>query len=348
MKPRTTVAEFCILLFSTGQLLSAEEFDLPKIADIVQAYQDSIETLQLRTRTTWLNDSARKADPSLFGTGDVLEEAFAEMAGMRYLESRTTRGDKRVPPRLLYQLREGSYSITTGDETKPGMAQISSRENFRRPGILYGMYSRDGQPLYVLLRRSNCTLLGRKKVDGVSCYEIETSQPPFKVMWYLDPQHDMLCRKKSYVKPDGSQDSNWTVLQFSRVSDRWFPYKDSSEAYDKIGGSTVVQRKLGEVLEVHINEAINQDIFKPTIPEGALVQDVRGSHPNNYIQGGKDTVADWIRAELEKRSKQTGGQNLDTIKVKPPIHWIAWVTGIIALAAISLLVCAGMIHWRRG
>ena len=327
-------------------VLRGQDLDLPRIAEIVQAYDDSIETLRIRTHTVWPSDTARKADPSLFGPGVILVQEFARAQGVRRHVTYTQTDGIDSNREQYYNVGEDSYFIREGDTTEAPAARINRADNPVRPTILQGLYGRDGQPLHALLRGPNARSVGRKNVDGLSCYEVEVMEPPYKVVWYIDPEHDLLCRKKVYFTPDGSLDTSWKVLEFKRIPNRWFPHKVIHEAFIMAGGRKISHVSNTEVDELHINEPIDQKLFQPIIPDGAAVEDSRGREPRNYIQGGEEARKRIINRR--KAAAEDGeGNSGRRIAVKGQGNWMPWVAGGMALVSCTILIYAAKLRLAR-
>jgi hypothetical protein len=323
----------------------AQDLSPDKVADIAQAYYESMETLRFRSHTIWPNDDARKLDPTLFGPGDLVTQEFAMAKGLRYFGASTQKDGRIVSDTHLYQTGEESCAIHSGGPDTLAMVSITRGNGFVPPTILRGLYDTEGVALHVLLRASSTTNLGRREVDGVSCYAVETVGDSGSVTWFLDPERDFLCRKKAYFVR-GEASSEWRVTAFRRVGQRWFPDKVTDDTRVHVAGRTVIHVSRTEVDDVQINQPIDPGQFQPEIPDGAQVRDTRGGEPREYTQGGTEA----LRRMLDRQRAGSTGLEANAesrIVVERPFNWVAWVAGCAAILSGALLIYAARVRLAR-
>ncbi|GEM_PF-5694544 len=345
MPPSGVTAIFCIATFCMPpEAPSREDVDLPELATITEAYFKSIRTLWLRTESEFPEPGPRELDKSLYGPGDRTTNVYVSEGTSRHYESVTELATGRVTRSKYYKPGADLWLFLTVEGDKRTTVDIENAELTFRPELLGLFYGRYGKPLYELLRGSDCTLLGAKQVDGVQCYAVEVREPPLapRVVWYLDPEHDFLCRRKEFLRDD-SVVSRIAVDEFGRVNDRWFPMRSTRESSMTVRGTEAKLLAKVKVVDVRINEPIDAAIFQPpAIPYGARVRDTRGPAPKEYIEGGRKAFEEtWSK---DPKPAPTGGAR---IVVRTPVNWTKWLTVGLAMIAGLILLYAAKVRWAR-
>ena len=152
------------------------------------------------------------------------------------------------------------------------------------------------------------SLAGKEAIDGQEYWRVNldgvaTATTRATVSVYLDPQHDYLPKRISIDRTIKGRDYRMSceVDEFSRVSDketssdRWFPIQGT--LYQPHG------RHMLSISEILVNVALEDDRFRPTVPDGTRVYDWTTGEEVASIAGGRrarDEIAK-KRAEDAKR-----------------------------------------------
>lgn len=309
---------------------------IPELATIARAYEESLRTIWFRCESTFPDASAKRSDPSFFGPEDIVREVYAQEADTEYYGS-VTEMKGRSPSRSRYFRRGAELWAFFGEDGLDPAVDVSPSNLRQRPTVLSGMYDPMGNRLSMLLR-SEATVIGRERVNGINCHLVKTPGSAVDVTWYLDPEHDFLCCRKEFVRPSGEAAGTWQVVSFARNGDRWFPEAATMTSPVRVKDRVVNFVSHHRIQELRVNEAIPDSLFQvPRIPEGARVRDTRGDTPKRYVQGGTGAFEKLI-ARKKAASRPAGHGK--TLSIEPPTHWSVWAGLACAIVAVACLVYA--------
>jgi len=227
------------------------------------------------------------------------------------------------------------------------------------------------QPLYRELRDGQARLVGRTTVQGVPCYQIESSE--FPTLWPtsphvvrvdLDPAADFYPRRievhpaawwkhGDWQKYENGTDLKLEVVEYRTAWDplaareRYFPGRMDCLQYFSRTELTAVS--------IRCNEPIPDEVFHPVLPEGVLVHEHYGTpRQSQFITGGE--AGRLIYEESRSRHRQATAQVDDAppavagVPVARPIdatpstggNYSAMAAGaglVCLLAAVVTLIC---------
>jgi hypothetical protein len=350
---------------------AAQDRDLKEIAEIVKAYQTSIESLELRT-SSYFRKNDKDPDSSATNVPDnVTRVEVAEAPGeMRYYRSDRFKDGRLVHVAEEYKTGDVAYKLVRSKYDLSQTIEVTIHRNFRGEAngklpsagtdILGGLILLDGSPFYTALVKEDTRQVGKEKIGKATCVHIDSvvnnaMLRPVSASFYLDPNRDYLCVSQKVVRDDGQIVFAWRTQDFMRVDSRWFPKRVvRANVNTKEDGSRKIEGYVfTDVEEIKINQKIDPKRFVPDIPEGAVVIDETKEEPVRYVKGGRAAAMelkkrlDALKAEQEKTVQQPEKKPGRPVVLTATQSWTTWTAYLLAAVSGAVLLVACWLRLQR-
>lgn len=301
-------------------------------------------------------------------------------SGRRQLQSMEGLTQLEGPPQLRgWQSFDGEHGYALNyhrsDASKLNNVRILDAEpegfvGIDVPRLLGWSITAFNQPLAQLLAKHGARLIGKRRIRGEPCYEIEigplpSSPMPRLIVVWIDPQRSWLPRRievrpqtasadsESGVKNTSAEPGIWRcdVTAFQEVND---PLHNRTISFPKIAEMDMIVPTVITIDEPQINPSIPASRFVPEIPAGAEIEEHYGTtRYQRTVTGGEAGSAEHERLLDEDRgavgiksATPPLGPSPTSIDARPKrTSWLSTI--FLSTAVVAFLGALGFVMVRR-